>query len=224
MLDLTRSLQYYSEEEWLGVEHVKVAAWPGPTPGLPTLRARLSATQVQVLAAHVQGALQAISLPVGGAAVDSCSRRTLDAHGDACMQVPMQGHGAVPTPESINTVSWLCMRWQEENPDKYIVVHCTHGFNRTGAPPVHAASLCCLPARSRAAGHKTCASYAPAALFRFTVLQRSTRSTAHPPCRLCARQPHDALDARPEPGRRCGDFRQGPAARHIQGAVPPGLV
>jgi mRNA-capping enzyme len=48
------------------------------------------------------------------------------------VQVPMQGRGAVPEPELVNHLFWLFLNYTLEFPDKYIVMHCTHGFNRTG--------------------------------------------------------------------------------------------
>lgn len=69
VIDLTRSSQYYSKEEWLGVR---------------------------------------------------------------CHKVPMQGRGAVPEPELVNHIFWLYLNFTLECPDLHIVMHCTHGFNRTG--------------------------------------------------------------------------------------------
>lgn len=53
---------------------------------------------------------------------------------NATLQVPMRGRGAVPTPASVNQVFWMayCFKANPENRDKFIVIHCTHGFNRTG--------------------------------------------------------------------------------------------
>jgi mRNA-capping enzyme len=48
------------------------------------------------------------------------------------VQVPMQGRGAVPEPELVNHLFWLFLNYTLEYPEKYIVMHCTHGFNRTG--------------------------------------------------------------------------------------------
>lgn len=44
----------------------------------------------------------------------------------------MQGHGAVPEPELVNHIFWLYLNFTLERPDLHIVMHCTHGFNRTG--------------------------------------------------------------------------------------------
>jgi len=45
---------------------------------------------------------------------------------------PMQGRGAVPDPEQINEIVWLVINFMRQNPGQWIVLHCTHGFNRTG--------------------------------------------------------------------------------------------
>jgi mRNA-capping enzyme len=44
-------------------------------------------------------------------------------------------HGEAPTQEQVGTFVQLChMFWERpENTGKLIGVHCTHGFNRTGA-------------------------------------------------------------------------------------------
>lgn len=44
----------------------------------------------------------------------------------------MQGRGAVPEAELVNHIFWLFLNYMQEYPDRHIVVHCTHGFNRTG--------------------------------------------------------------------------------------------
>lgn len=48
----------------------------------------------------------------------------------------MQGRGAVPEPELVNHLFWLFLNYTIEFPDSHIVVHCTHGFNRTGEAAV----------------------------------------------------------------------------------------
>lgn len=50
---------------------------------------------------------------------------------------PMQGRGAVPDPELVNSIFWLVLNvmYRSRQPgmsDPWIIVHCTHGFNRTG--------------------------------------------------------------------------------------------
>lgn len=45
----------------------------------------------------------------------------------------MQGRGAVPEPELVNHLFWLFLNYTLEYPENFIVMHCTHGFNRTGA-------------------------------------------------------------------------------------------
>ncbi len=46
----------------------------------------------------------------------------------------MQGRGAVPDAEQINEIAWLVINFMRQNPSHWIVLHCTHGFNRTGQP------------------------------------------------------------------------------------------
>ena len=58
-------------------------------------------------------------------------------------QFPMQGRGAVPHPEQINEIVWLVINFIKKHPGEWIVLHCTHGFNRTGGP--HAGAPCSPP-------------------------------------------------------------------------------
>jgi len=37
-----------------------------------------------------------------------------------------------PEPEAVNQFVWDLFSYLMQNPDKWVVVHCTHGFNRTG--------------------------------------------------------------------------------------------
>ena len=48
-------------------------------------------------------------------------------------QIPCRGRGQVPAPESVNSFVWELMSWNNNYPGAWTVLHCTHGFNRTGA-------------------------------------------------------------------------------------------
>ena len=54
----------------------------------------------------------------------------------ACLpvQIPCRGRGQVPEPEAVNTFVWELMSFYLRSPGAWAVLHCTHGFNRTGAP------------------------------------------------------------------------------------------
>ncbi|KAI3840521.1 hypothetical protein MKX03_014220 [Papaver bracteatum] len=56
------------------------------------------------------------------------------------VKIACKGKDSVPDPESVNTfvyeVSKFCSRRQKQS-NKYILVHCTHGHNRTGFMIVH---------------------------------------------------------------------------------------
>ena len=41
-------------------------------------------------------------------------------------------HAQAPEPEAVNQFVWDLFSYLMQNPDKWVVVHCTHGFNRTG--------------------------------------------------------------------------------------------
>ena len=47
-------------------------------------------------------------------------------------QIPCQGHNQSPDPQAVNTAAYEIMRMLAFKPHDYIIVHCTHGFNRTG--------------------------------------------------------------------------------------------
>jgi hypothetical protein len=48
-------------------------------------------------------------------------------------QVPCRGRGVSPEPLAVNMAVWEIRKALEANPNFYILVHCTHGFNRSGA-------------------------------------------------------------------------------------------
>lgn len=48
------------------------------------------------------------------------------------VQVPLGGHEGPPSQDEVQLILKLCDRFWAQNPDAYIGVHCTHGFNRTG--------------------------------------------------------------------------------------------
>jgi len=52
---------------------------------------------------------------------------------DGCMQVPCRGRGQSPNPLAVNMAVWE-IRKTLAQAHVYILVHCTHGFNRSGAP------------------------------------------------------------------------------------------
>ena len=47
-------------------------------------------------------------------------------------QVPCRGKGQSPDTTAVNTAVYEIWAFLEHFPDKYVFVHCTHGFNRTG--------------------------------------------------------------------------------------------
>lgn len=55
------------------------------------------------------------------------------------MQVPCRGRGEAPSPETVNSfiyhIKSFLNFWHSNGENKYIIVHCTHGFNRTGTMP-----------------------------------------------------------------------------------------
>ncbi len=49
-------------------------------------------------------------------------------------QIACRGRGQSPQPSEVNEAVWhiFAHHQQPELKDKYILLHCTHGFNRTG--------------------------------------------------------------------------------------------
>ena len=49
-------------------------------------------------------------------------------------KVPCVGRGAAPDPAAVNQFFWIvhCFLAVPANARKFVLVHCTHGFNRTG--------------------------------------------------------------------------------------------
>jgi mRNA-capping enzyme len=54
------------------------------------------------------------------------------ALGVAHQKVYCPPRGQTPHPSSVNHFTFELLRFFEASPDKYVLVHCTHGFNRTG--------------------------------------------------------------------------------------------
>lgn len=50
-----------------------------------------------------------------------------------CHQVPCRGRGESPDPLAVNMAVWEMRKSLAAQPNLYILVHCTHGFNRSGA-------------------------------------------------------------------------------------------
>lgn len=47
-------------------------------------------------------------------------------------QIPCKGKDQSPSPEAVNEVAWIIFSHRAHNPEDHVLVHCTHGFNRTG--------------------------------------------------------------------------------------------
>lgn len=47
-------------------------------------------------------------------------------------QVPCKGRGESPDPLAVNMAVWEIRKTLSEQPNLFILVHCTHGFNRSG--------------------------------------------------------------------------------------------
>lgn len=54
------------------------------------------------------------------------------ALGVAHQKIYCPPRGQTPHPASVNHFTFELLRFFEASPDKYVLVHCTHGFNRTG--------------------------------------------------------------------------------------------
>lgn len=48
------------------------------------------------------------------------------------MQVPCRGKGQSPQPADVNRAVFELWNFRMWFPDRYALVHCTHGYNRTG--------------------------------------------------------------------------------------------
>ena len=48
------------------------------------------------------------------------------------VKVPCRGHGSAPDEAAVNKFCFYAHCFQRDNPGRPILVHCTHGFNRTG--------------------------------------------------------------------------------------------
>ncbi|MCL7039703.1 hypothetical protein MKW94_014887, partial [Papaver nudicaule] len=53
------------------------------------------------------------------------------------IKIACKGRDSVPDPESVNTFVHIVRQFHQKHSKKYILVHCTHGHNRTGFMVVH---------------------------------------------------------------------------------------
>lgn len=59
-------------------------------------------------------------------------KQKVEAEGCSYVKINCRGHEEAPPKETVETFVQICKRFTEQNPLEIIVVHCTHGFNRTG--------------------------------------------------------------------------------------------
>ena len=78
-----------------------------------------------------------------------------ERHGVSYRKIRCAGHGSSPTPEEVDTFHDIVYTWrmQEENRHKHIIVHCTHGHNRTGFMMIHHLIRCSVEGAERAEKH-----------------------------------------------------------------------
>ncbi|KAK2176308.1 hypothetical protein NP493_672g01027 [Ridgeia piscesae] len=59
-------------------------------------------------------------------------KKTVETLGCRYLKLQCRGHGETPSDEQVNAFVEICDAFIRKNPLEIIVVHCTHGFNRTG--------------------------------------------------------------------------------------------
>ncbi len=59
-------------------------------------------------------------------------RQTWEEHGFYHLKIPNRGRGEVPAAQAVNDFVFEVQSYINSNPAGYVLVHCTHGFNRTG--------------------------------------------------------------------------------------------
>ncbi|KAI0231116.1 mRNA-capping enzyme [Lamellibrachia satsuma] len=59
-------------------------------------------------------------------------KKAVEALGCNYLKLQCRGHGETPSDEQVNAFVKICDTFIRKNPLEIIVVHCTHGFNRTG--------------------------------------------------------------------------------------------
>ncbi|XP_028402257.1 mRNA-capping enzyme-like [Dendronephthya gigantea] len=60
------------------------------------------------------------------------NRNDLDDAGIKYIKINCKGHGEAPNVEQTNNFIRTCSKFWNDEPEKIIGIHCTHGFNRTG--------------------------------------------------------------------------------------------
>jgi len=59
-------------------------------------------------------------------------KNKIEAEDCKYVKINCRGHGEAPPQETVDTFNRICKRFTDQHPLEIIVVHCTHGFNRTG--------------------------------------------------------------------------------------------
>ncbi|BDA47945.1 mRNA-capping enzyme [Coccomyxa sp. Obi] len=59
-------------------------------------------------------------------------RDEIDELGVEHVKIRCRGRGQVPEAEAVNTFVWDLLSYHNREPSKWTVLHCTHGYNRTG--------------------------------------------------------------------------------------------
>lgn len=59
-------------------------------------------------------------------------RESFEESGIYHVKIPNRGRGEVPAPQAVNDFVFEVQSYLHRKPNGYILVHCTHGFNRTG--------------------------------------------------------------------------------------------
>jgi len=59
-------------------------------------------------------------------------KKKIEDEGCRYVKIHCRGHAEAPPKETVETFVQICKRFTEKNPLEIIVVHCTHGFNRSG--------------------------------------------------------------------------------------------
>ena len=60
------------------------------------------------------------------------NKRFLEQESIQYVKLRCRGHSETPTIDQVKTFVEICRKYEEMHPLEIIVVHCTHGFNRTG--------------------------------------------------------------------------------------------
>lgn len=148
VIDLTNSSRYYDARQWheRGVQYIKASGGVAAAGWAGRRKPSRAGSWCACLAADQRASgCDAVFDGKGASASAGQHVTALHTPGGACTpppgplprapprsQIPCRGRGAAPPPEAVTDLCWEMYAYLQQCPQGMALIHCTHGFNRTG--------------------------------------------------------------------------------------------